>query len=399
MDGNLFVVSRLGQLRNVQSFIRQFGAADNYLAILFTEENMALLSAIEVNIAHGLFSAVVHIKQPSRPLAQSRKTNRVIYDQIDELLVSMSAQNGVRNLFLCNVDAYYSFFERVVVARQLGVRLILLEEGLGTYANTGGRAYALDTTPDRSDLKYRARAFVLALRRAAKSFAALAVTLTSWVLRRDVHEVRAALRTALITDPSLRYGVISHFAEAYVYFPDLVREGSIRIERVNRLAFAPDHTAPSAVLQAVPEGCVVFVSQKYIGYRDYLDILLRIFEEMGLEEVYFKFHPRESLARYGKDWDNVLARHHRTRLVATDGVQSVAVEELIIAGKVRQLVGLTSSSLMYATSFFPTVDVVSIGRRFRELAESDEYQIPKAALAEFVRDLEVFLDVTDVRQV
>lgn len=397
MHDNLFVVSRLGQLRNAQAFIAQAGSTNNHLAVLYTEANPGLLGAIERNIDPGAFCEVVYVKQPDRPVLQSREKNRIIYGQIEDLLVKMVDENAVENLYLCNIDNYYSFFERVIAERGMSMRMTLLEEGLGTYANAGRRRYTQDTRADWTDVKHWARNLGLQARKAFKALLILMAALVSWVLRVDLARLKERVSVAMI-DSKYRYGSIKHFDRAFVYFPDKVYSNNLVVDEVNRLDFSLEMTTPAEVMDAVEGDLVVFVSQKYIDTATYFDIVLRILDEMGITRVLFKFHPRQSKASCEKEWDAAIRRHPGIGLVDAEAIQAIPVEELMMAGKVRQLVGLTSTALMYGRAFFPGLDVVSIGSRFKALAESDGYEVSKGALAEFNRDLEVFVDVSGVRQ-
>jgi len=152
------------------------------------------------------------------------------------------------------------------------------------------------------------------------------------------------------------------------------------------------------VMDGIEGGLVVFVSQKYVTNADYFDLVLRILSEMEVERVLFKFHPRQSKATCQKEWDQATRRYPGVKFVEANDVQAVPVEELMMAGKVKRLIGLTSTALMYAQAFFPEVEVVSIGSRFKELAVSDDYRVSKGVLSEFSRDLDVFMDVSGVDQ-
>jgi len=396
--GNLFVVSRVGQLRNVQSFIAEHDATHNHLAVLQTESNPVLSDNIRRNVDKGVFETVEYIDQPPRPVTQSRRKNAIIYDQIDKLLLRATGEHDVGSLFLCNADNYYSLFERINTTRSLGLSLNLLEEGLTTYSNAGRRVYALDTSVDWAEVKTRGRHFRLALVKAARSLAALLVTFASWVLRVDMVQVLKDLWVRLFVREQHRYGAIKHFDSAYVYFPDKIYSANVQIDRVGKLSFVLESTVAPELLETVEPGAVVFVSQRYIPYEEYFSIVFEILSEMGLEKVYFKFHPREDPASLAKAWDLAQREHPRLNVVSPPEIRAIPVEELMMSGRARQIIGLTSTSLMYGKAFFPGVDVVSIGARFKELADSDAYDVSKRALAEFTRDLEVFCDVSDVRQ-
>lgn len=397
VQGNLFVVSRLGQVRNVQTFIRDFGATENNLAVLHTDANPVLSANIDTNVRKDLFDDIVFVRQPERPLAQGPKKNRVIYKQIEDLLVRM-ADKGVKHLYLCNVDNYYSFFERVIRDRRLPMSLGLLEEGLGTYHIAGKREYVKESQPGWPDVKQSALNFARAGYSVLRTFAILVGSFLSWVFRTDVFRVWGDVTTRLFVEERLRYGRITHFDTAHVYFPEKIHTDAVAIDRIEKLDFYLEPTAPPEALAAIPDDSIVFVSQKYVQPLQYFQIVFKILDEMGLRTVYFKFHPREDLSKLMTAWDAALANYPDLHLLYPDAIQSIPVEELMMAGKAKQVIGLTSTSLMYADAFFPGVDVVSIGSRFRQLAESGEFTVAKRDLAEFNRDLEVFLEVSGVRQ-
>jgi hypothetical protein len=62
MQGNLFVVSRVGQVRNVQTFITAFGATNNHIAVLYTAANPTLSDGIRSAIREELFSEVTFVE-------------------------------------------------------------------------------------------------------------------------------------------------------------------------------------------------------------------------------------------------------------------------------------------------------------------------------------------------
>lgn len=397
MHGNLFVVSRLGQVRNAQTLIRQESARDNHLAVLQTAANPLLTAAITGHIDPDVFQEIVHLTQPEKPLNQGRRKNRIIYEQIEELLVRMS-DKGVRNLFLCNVDAYYSLFERVIEQRELPLTLNLLEEGLGTYANLGERAYVKDTRVDRHDVGVRARNASRAWSQAVRTTLILIATALSYAFRVDLFRVRRELLAAVLVRPLHRYASITHFDRAFVCFPEKVHHGAITVDSVMRLGFEIDDDVDASALAALPDGATVFVSQKYVAATDYVPIIMRIFDELELDVVYFKFHPREDRFALERLIEELQSRHPRVKVVAPRAIQRVPVENLIASGRVSRVIGLTSTSLMYAQAFLPDAEVISVAERFRQLALSGSYSVSRRALAEFDRDLQVFQDVSGVTQ-
>jgi hypothetical protein len=396
MRGNLFVVSRLGQLRNAQSLIAHIGATDNHLAVLHTAANPTLTSAIAANVDDRLFSDVQFVQQPMRPVTQGPRKNRQIYRQLETLLTEKAGQ-GVERVVLCNVDTYYSLVPRVIARRGLKMDVVLLEEGLSTYAK-GNPEYRIDSVAAWSDVRAAAKSLASSLLRAARRAVSLIETLVSWVFRADIVSTAKRVVAVLTIPPSLRYGTVERFDEAWVYFPEKLADRS-DVSTVHLLPFAADSHKERVDLSEIEDGATVFVSQKYVEDDAYFSIVFDILSEMGVSAVYFKLHPRESLsAPLSPAWARAALRHPAITVHVPESIQTVPAETLMAAGKVGTLVGLTSTSLMYGRAFFPALRVVSVARRFRELAMSEEYAVSKRALAEFVRDYDVFADVSDVEQ-
>ncbi len=397
MHGNLFVVSRVGQVRNVQTLITRCALANNHLVVLYTAGNVGLMRNIRAVVQPGLFDGVEYVRQPDRPTRETRRTNRTVYRQFENVLEA-AVDAGVTRLFLCNIDSYYGLFERIIKARKLPLSVNLLEEGLTTYAVAGGRRYHKDTKVASSDVSYRARLALESWRRALRSTVVLAATALSWLFRVDLFTLRNAIRAGLVK-PEHRYGTVTHVDTAWVYFPERIKSSeALTIDRVESLPFDASAPQDAGVAGALDDDATLFVSQKYLSVDDYLSIIFDILTEMGVGRVYFKYHPREDRTSFARAWNRIHSSHPGLEIVAPDAIQVIPVEELVCTGKVKRVIGLTSTSLMYTAAFLPAVEVVSIGMRFRELAESPQYGIAKRPLSEFVRDLEVFNDVSGVEQ-
>jgi hypothetical protein len=399
MVGNLFIVSRVGQLRNAKTFIREHDAAGNHLAVLGTADNPLLSERITANIEPGMFDRITMVDLPLKPVTQGPHKNEVIYHLLEDLLVT-AASEGVVNLFLCNSDNFYLFFQRIIERRELGMKLNLLEEGLGTYANAGSRRYVRDTTADWREVKRRLGRIFQPETGTGRAIVSAAAAFVSWVLGVDVVQFVRSTYASATVPAKYRYGTITHFDAAYVYFPERIHPDLMRIDDVQRLGFELEHSTPPETLASVEDDETVFLSQSYLPRHPYayFSIVFDILAEMGVKTVQFKFHPRENYSRFQEQWERAVLEHPQLTVLTTPEVAAIPAEELMMAGKVKTAIGLTSTTLMYAQAFFPGVEVVSIGSRFDELASSDEHDIPKRALSEFRRDLEVFLDVSAVRQ-
>lgn len=71
--GNVFVVSRLGQLRNVQNFIKQFDAKENILIIQYSVADGPILKNMIEICERNLYVEVIYLKLPKQPLHVRKK--------------------------------------------------------------------------------------------------------------------------------------------------------------------------------------------------------------------------------------------------------------------------------------------------------------------------------------
>lgn len=66
--GNVFVVSRLGQIRNVQNFINQFGLQKNILVVQYSIKDSPILKNIIEMCDRSLYIEIVYLKLPRKAI-------------------------------------------------------------------------------------------------------------------------------------------------------------------------------------------------------------------------------------------------------------------------------------------------------------------------------------------
>lgn len=62
--GNVFVVSRLGQIRNVQNFIRQYNTKKNILIIQYSVKDGSILRNMIEICDKRLYIEIIYLKLP-----------------------------------------------------------------------------------------------------------------------------------------------------------------------------------------------------------------------------------------------------------------------------------------------------------------------------------------------
>ena len=92
-DRNLFVLTGVGQLRNIMGFIKQYNATNNIAIILYTQRNLDIVANIEKQLDSKQFVSVQLVKLPNRLLEEERKKSIEIYNTLKEVV-----QQNIENI-------------------------------------------------------------------------------------------------------------------------------------------------------------------------------------------------------------------------------------------------------------------------------------------------------------
>lgn len=381
----LLFVSTLGQARNACALIHQRGYRNALVLVLWTAVNKGLSDRIQGYLG----------TQPVRyELAMLPKypTSRLpwVAVRIDRIYRAVLDEKQPAAVWVANRNAHYPLL--CDLARARGISVNLFEEGLGTYIPPLPEHEM--AIPGAAVPRILAARIGRSLRRHGRQ------SLLYHLLAAMAHEARNATRlcksiamdiisTVFESRPyhalSQRYGgraiatsgrVWRDFDDVVVVFPERLDEIGIEAKSVEKLDMKASREMPVARLAAslAGEPRIIFVSQPY-GDRGkiYYGAVARILAERYQDPIIIKSHPRERqnecelflrlLSMHGGQW-RVLP-----------GVNEVPVEALLEAGHFSEVVGVTSSTLVYAKEFDPDIRVTSIGpelqRLLHDVAETD----------------------------
>ena len=384
---SIFVSTRVGQIRNELSFIEEHSPKSPRALVMVSVMDTQLSETLTGMVQTGPFEAHSVAVLPKYPASASSvfrrpKTYRAMRDAFKQLVGSCTDVD----LYLHHANRYYAYFEHVMA--EVGVknyRLILLEEGLATYR------WAV---PGMEDVSSAARLYtpVEALHRLVGEVAEIAKCIARAILHvlklfGHVGELFLALASKAtgrnLFSPVLRvverfiprkcrFGVVRHFDAGYFCFPEKMKHvEAFTIDEIHPLSLAINDVRLSGE-SALHHVDAVFASQRYGNPEIYYEVVFSIFEEIGLRSVFFKLHPREEPDQVLPHLEQAAARHSKIRVVRESKLDSVPLESLLSAMPVQLLIGLTSSTLMYAPLIRANIDVLSIADRFFELyAERD----------------------------
>ena len=380
-----FIVTRLGQLRNVHTLIGQKSLAHNVLIIMYSKRDKALLSNLEHAYREDLFEDVLYLKLPDYPLHLTPKKGEAMYSAMEEVLGRLHDEFSVKELYVCNIDNYYVYLERIIADRGYPIAINLLEEGLTTYKITSGETLQkTENPPNINDLKKAWRNFKKACRNFVRDTVMLVLQCLGFAVRRPLARYAYNLWLRFFLNKKHRFGVIRHFDRAYVCFPEMVRcNDAVRFGSVEKLDFKFTRVGDGNLRAALDGYSTLFINQKYVNYTSHFRILFQIFEEMGIDKVAIKLHPREDADAVEQEIRDVQTEYRDMDVKILSSTGQIPVEDLVYSFEIKRVIGLTTSALIYLHSGLETTEVISIAERYRTLCGNSDSGVSSGELAQF----------------
>lgn len=405
--GNVFVVSRLGQLRNVQSFIKQFNAKENVLIIQYSEADGAIYRNMIEICDTNLYTEVIYLKLPKQPLRVTKKKNISMYNSINDVLNYINNKYPFNNLFLCNADKWYSYYEKVKREENLSYNINLLEEGLTTYIVSADPDYQTDPIIpiNRQDLKKSCKEVIDCLKQLVhvtknlivKSIV-LFLNIISIIFRTNLTKRVKDFVLNKTLEEKYKFSYITHFNEAFVCFPDKLVQNNFTIDKIKKLNFEFNEISKNKEIKKLDNDYCLFINQKYINYDKHFNIIFGILNEMGHKNVYIKLHPKENKTLIRKKLDEYLKDFPDLNVKIITNMDSVPVEDLIYSHKFKQIIGIISSALLYCDEFIKDTNVVSIADEYRKRCLNPENGVNRREMKLFEKEYRNFVKVSKVRQ-
>lgn len=330
---NLFVVSHLNQLAQVQSLIRFERLENNYLLVLSTPADKVMPQMVRDAIVPELFAEVVQLELPRSP--NSIHVGKL--SRIHGLYAKAIGQLRPAQVFLLSFERHYALLGRL--AAQHGARLFLVEEGTATYKITAdGRNMAGIDSAGTGGL------------------AALMLKAAPW---------HAHLRPAL--------GRVERFTGVYAAFPHLLK-GAFQFDQSHRFFLHAGGLTRNGRIEELIERYGItgadsfFVSQRYpVDYEIHADVIISILTTVAQAtggRVFLKLHPKdrpELRAAY-----ETLIRKRPQPLVVLIEEADFLIEPVIAHVRPRAIYGLTSTTLVYAPLVSPETRCYAIAPWFIE---------------------------------
>jgi hypothetical protein len=389
---NIFFVSHYGQIIQCNQFIRANGLQNNELAILYTPKNKIMPRMVEKAVDRKLFQRVDRYKLPTG--CMTTHIGRIM--RMRKKYKNFLRQHQPTDIYVFSFEGHYVLLEEL--AAQQGIRVHLIEEGTATYKLA---------VPDYREITPKsfsqATAETFAKSSASKNpiilgliaLARVPVDLYDFLKRFYVQErTQSALLNLFPRKWRAYKTTFRKFDSIHAAFPEVLKTHFPDMEIKPYFVHEQSSTSLSSPEAIIARDTVrqygitskdsLFVSQRY-GIT--LDILVphivraleKTYNQFGHADgrLFVKLHPKES--------DQVKASYRNApsklngRLVVIES-QPFPVEALIAQTDIGALIGISSSSLVYAHKLKPDMKIISIGNYLSK--EIRKYPAERIALSQ-----------------
>lgn len=404
-DKNAFVVTRVGQIRNVHNYIQQFPSERNVIILMYTSRDRTLLSNMQRICKKQLFDEIVYLQLPKKPVRLTPGKGKTIYQDMSRIMNRLKAQYDINQLFLCNINNYYVYFDRINSNEGLGMKINLLEEGLTTYKITSKDVFEVpEKKVNFSDVKKSGSKLVKSIKSFGKNAVKILVNtgvlflqILSFLFKKNLVDQIMKAASKLLVRKKYQYGFIEKLDKAYLCFPDMAKESLLDINEVEKLEFRFSPTEDAGVTEQMKGYTNLFINQKYVNYDSHFRVIFRIFREMGLDNVLIKIHPKENLTDIVRKVELMRDDYPEIKVRILGDIGQVPVEDLVKNSSLDKVIGLTSSALIYLRTYLPEIKIISAAGRYYSLCQSQE-KVPFRELAQFRDEYRFFLQFDGIRQ-
>lgn len=325
---NLFLISNIGQLGQVEALIRKFKFKNNSLAILYTKKNKKAPKIIVSSLDDSLFSNIQLIELPIFP----NEINILKLIFIKKLYSYLLRNINPKKLFVLSFEKHYGLI--ISIAEKNNIIVNLVEEGLGTY-------------------KYNS------------VVEANEIILSSLSKKEKMHQflinklfLLKLLRVAL--------SIQNKFHTVFVAFSELI-DGVFIAERKESFFLHLGENSKNDLIckkykskYNISSDDIFYINQRYsISNKEYaralIDVLNIISKKLN-KRIFVKLHPRDTT-----EFKNILLQENNTnQLIIIIDDPDFLVEPLIRLVNPEYILGIASTVLVYSNRLSSNSKIMSI---------------------------------------
>ncbi|QGM80109.1 alpha-2,8-polysialyltransferase family protein [Otariodibacter oris] len=345
---NLFVISHLGQLAQVEALIKEENFLNCVLVILYTVRNRSMPELIAKKVNKALFNRITFLQLPSFPNKIHIKSLFRIMNSYRSMLSSIRPHR----LFVLSFEKHYCLL--IKKAREMKIEVNLIEEGTATYKYSSREEANLMIKDSLTKLDRRSAFFIRHL------------------------PMLSCLR------PVLRVNYI--FDKVYSSFPDML-ENTFKFKESKEFFIYKDISGDKFTrsIQShynMTNEDILFLNQRYPFPQDsYANILIFILMNYINKyggKVFIKLHPKDPESLKIALVSEVEKAGLSNNIIIIDEY-GFLVERLIFVSKPKKIVSLTSTTLIYGKKILPDTESITIYPLVRDMLFNDK----KETLAQY----------------
>ncbi|WP_172953032.1 alpha-2,8-polysialyltransferase family protein [Psychrobacter sp. L7] len=369
---NLFVVSNLGQLNHTSKLIakNELKSDSNCLLVLCTSANVYVPQNIHDRFDSELFDHVFFLEIPRNP-------NRISLDlsvRFTKIYSELLNKLVFKNLYVGSFQYHYSIL--ISLAKDKGIVMALVEEGLGTYRlgveescnvsrdirTINIKAIARETIGETEAFKRMYKRFKLT-KQLVKSVEKFVVKIVK------EPQVQANL-LKLHPSKHVQAVLLPHkdYDKAYTSFPELtskifnVRDSNFYFSHADENVEDVDNAHKIISKYNIQSNDYLYLSQKFhINRKQYVKIisdLLLKFDENDASTIFIKLHPKQEHEEVMQGFINLERESYGRVKVIRES--DFLIEELVRQVRFKGIIGITSSALVYSQVLSPDSKIYSV---------------------------------------
>lgn len=368
---NLFVLTHLGQLKQMEALISSKNINNNCLVVLYSYKNLVVPKTVHDQYSK-VFKRAVFLEIPFG-------VNKVDFSKLRKLekkyqkLISISQPN---NIYLNSFEGHYAVLTSIVKSK--AIKTVLVEEGTATYKFNLNKMIE-EKYENSLDYKFLHSKFMSTVGQ-TQIFKKL---VRMQKQNKDLYKQSKKFFSEIIKDERFQKQLINiagdqhlkaslqpfkDFDKAYASFPSLIKEG-FGVKEVDYFLIH-EVTDEKSIADAkkiiekydITENDVLYVSQRYhLNPKEYSSTVAAILTRMTEDHqtVFIKLHPKENVKVY--DSFKYLEFVSNRKFVVIEESQFL-IESVIRLSKINKLIGLTSTTLVYGPLVSTSTESISIAQ-------------------------------------
>lgn len=403
---NLFVITHLGQLKQMEALIAKKQLTNNGLVVLYTVMNFIVPQTVHDKVNQSLFDWVVFVEIPI-------KINQVNYFKlktIHQIYQSLINSSKPQSLYLNSFEGHYAIL--IDIAKKHNVKNILVEEGTATYKLVSCQnAVANNDSDDLLNYRFVKDKFMQTVGQ-TEIFKRL---VKQRKYTKDLVVKSKQFCKDVVSDERVQGKIIElfgkgsikaykepflQFDEVYASFPELIEQGFVvkDVHGFNIYDTIDDETLNLAKEVALSYNItskdMLYLSQRYaIDPIQYVNALTPILLNIAKTDskIFIKLHPKESQKTFNAFREIVKVFPDKLVLIEDN---RFLVEPVIKISGVQKVIGLTSTTLVYAPLISENTQSISVARALmNHLPKTDQNAIGCRTIQDHLDILKIFPNI------